>query len=153
MYANWQGNFIEVSQYFISPQQTEKLVLTDNSLRKAGFLGKESQAHRIYRIYDKSVTLSVQGNRTGLYLFKCRTPNKDNIRGNGERDKFHTLTTVDQHGILANPYIRRLHPIECERLQTLEDGYSEGISDNQRYKCLGNAWTVDVIAHLLRYMK
>jgi site-specific DNA-cytosine methylase len=43
---------------------------------------------------------------------------------------------------------RRLSPIECERLQTIPDNYTEGVSDSQRYKCIGNAWTVDVIAHL-----
>lgn len=47
--------------------------------------------------------------------------------------------------------IRRIPtPLECERLQTLPDGYTEGISNTQRYKCLGNGWTVDVIAHILK---
>ena len=41
--------------------------------------------------------------------------------------------------------IRRLTPIECERLQGFPDGWTEGISDTQRYKCLGNAVTVNVI--------
>ncbi len=41
--------------------------------------------------------------------------------------------------------IRRLTPIECERLQSFPDGWTEGISDTQRYKCLGNAVTVNVI--------
>ena len=45
---------------------------------------------------------------------------------------------------------RMLSPIECERLQTLPDNYTEGISKTQRYKCIGNGWTVDVIAHILR---
>lgn len=45
--------------------------------------------------------------------------------------------------------IRKLSPVEAERLQTLPDGYTEGISDTQRYKCIGNGWTVDVIAHIL----
>lgn len=44
---------------------------------------------------------------------------------------------------------RKLTPIECERLQTLPDNYTEGISDTQRYKCIGNAWTVDVISHIM----
>ncbi|WP_141670594.1 hypothetical protein [Gilliamella sp. Choc6-1] len=83
MYANWQGNFIEVSQYFISPQQTEKLILNENATRKVGYFGKEQQSNRVYRIYDKSITLSSQGNQTRFYLFKCRTPNKENVRGNG----------------------------------------------------------------------
>ena len=46
--------------------------------------------------------------------------------------------------------IRKVTPLECERLQTLPEGYTEGISDTQRYKCIGNGWTVDVIAHILR---
>mgnify|MGYP003109649902 CR=1 FL=1 len=45
---------------------------------------------------------------------------------------------------------RKLTPIECERLQTVPDNYTEGVSNTQRYKMLGNGWTVDVIAHILR---
>ena len=48
--------------------------------------------------------------------------------------------------------IRRLTPIECERLQTVNDGYTAHVSDSQRYKMLGNGWTVDVIAHILKYI-
>jgi DNA-cytosine methyltransferase len=47
---------------------------------------------------------------------------------------------------------RKLTPIEFERLQTLPDNYTAGISNSQRYKCLGNGWTVDVIAHILNQM-
>lgn len=50
-------------------------------------------------------------------------------------------------------YIRKLTPIECERLQTLPDNYTEGVSDTQRYIQLGNWWTVDVIAHIFSYLK
>lgn len=46
--------------------------------------------------------------------------------------------------------VRKLTPIECERLQTLPDGYPREVSDAQRYKMLGNGWTVDVIAHILQ---
>ena len=62
------------------------------------------------------------------------------------------------HGY-ANGYInqdgeiRKLTPIECERLQTLPDNYTDGVSDTQRYKGLGNGWTVDVVAHILRRMQ
>lgn len=48
---------------------------------------------------------------------------------------------------------RRLSPLECERLQTLPDNYTEGISDTQRYKTIGNGWTVDVIAHIFRQIE
>ena len=46
--------------------------------------------------------------------------------------------------------IRKVTPLECERLQTLPDNYTSGISDTQRYKCIGNGWTVDVIAHIFK---
>jgi DNA (cytosine-5)-methyltransferase 3A len=49
--------------------------------------------------------------------------------------------------------IRKLTPLECERLQTLPDNYTEGISDNQRYFCIGNGWTVDVIAYIFKEIK
>lgn len=49
--------------------------------------------------------------------------------------------------------VRKLTPIECERCQTLPDDYTYGISNTQRYKCIGNGWTVDVIAHILSYIK
>jgi DNA (cytosine-5)-methyltransferase 1 len=49
--------------------------------------------------------------------------------------------------------IRRLTPLECERLQTVKDNYTNHVSDSQRYKMLGNGWTVDVIAHLFSYLK
>lgn len=52
-----------------------------------------------------------------------------------------------------NGDIRSLSPIEWERLQTLRDNYTEGINSTQRYNCLGNGWTVDVIAHILSYTK
>ena len=45
---------------------------------------------------------------------------------------------------------RKLTPLECERLQTVPDGYTNHVSNTQRYKMLGNGWTVDVICHLLK---
>lgn len=51
-----------------------------------------------------------------------------------------------------NKSIRRLTPLECERLQTVPDNYTNYVSDSQRYKMLGNGWTVDVIAHIFSYL-
>lgn len=51
-----------------------------------------------------------------------------------------------------NNKVRRLTPTECERLQTVPDGYTEGVSDTQRYKMLGNGWTIDVICHMFSYL-
>jgi site-specific DNA-cytosine methylase len=62
-----------------------------------------------------------------------------------------TSTSCDEK-ILINSLIRRLTPIECERLQTVKDNYTAHVSDSQRYKMLGNGWTVDVIAHIFSYL-
>lgn len=49
--------------------------------------------------------------------------------------------------------IRKLTPTEAERLQTLPDDYTDCVSNTQRYKCIGNGWTVDVIAHIFNQLK
>ena len=49
-----------------------------------------------------------------------------------------------------NGQMRRLTPTECERLQTVPSNYTDGVSDTQRYKMLGNGWTIDVITHILK---
>lgn len=55
--------------------------------------------------------------------------------------------------IIKNGRIRKLTEIETERLQTLPDNYTQGISSTQRYKAIGNGWTVDVVAHILKNIK
>lgn len=70
-------------------------------------------------------------------------------------DKCGTLTTVLKDNQVINletSKIRKLTPIECERLQGLPDDYTQGVSNTQRYKCLGNAFNVDVIVHILKFI-
>ena len=56
---------------------------------------------------------------------------------------------VPYNVLVDNECIRKLHPIECERLQTVPDNYTSGVSNTQRYNMLGNGWTVEVIKHIL----
>lgn len=49
-----------------------------------------------------------------------------------------------------NIFYRKLTPLECERLQTLPDNYTAGVSNSQRYKMIGNGWTIEVISHILK---
>lgn len=56
------------------------------------------------------------------------------------------------YGVIKELY-RKLTPLECERLQTLPDNYTDGVSNSQRYKMIGNGWTVDVIVHIFKAMK
>ena len=72
--------------------------------------------------------------------------------------KAHSLTAMGYTkrsftGIASELYYRKLTPLECERLQTVPDGYTEGVSNTQRYKMLGNGWTVDVIKHIFKNME
>ena len=94
---------------------------------RIGQIGNGGQGQRIYSIKGKTVVISAngggQGAKTGLY--KIDLPDGDYV-------------------------IRKLSPIEAERCQTLPDNYTEGISNTQRYKCIGNGWTVDIIVHILK---
>jgi site-specific DNA-cytosine methylase len=59
----------------------------------------------------------------------------------------------DQQYIYRNNRLSKLTPNECEKLQTVPMGYTNSVSDTQRYKMIGNGWTVDVIAHILSFIK
>lgn len=143
----------------------KSLQILDKEVQKGkiGYFRKDSQANRVYSIHGKAVTLCGEAGggaaKMGQYLFGCLTPDRIEKRQNGQRfnegNKFYTLTAQDRHGVLIDGYIRKLTPVECERLQTLPDNYTDapGVTDAQRYKCLGNGWTVDVIAHILKGLK
>jgi len=89
----------------------------------------------------------------------------DNNKSNGGTQPYQQDRIYDINGIspalksqlpkgsnmINTSRIRRLTPIECERLQTVADNYTAHVSDSQRYKMLGNGWTIDVIAHILSY--
>ena len=102
----------------------------------------------------KTLTLMSQYNQSKNGTFLC-------VDGNGRIDseKTGTLTQryykgVENYGsnpfLLTNHKFRKLTPIECERLQTVSENYTDCVSDTQRYKMLGNGWTVDVIAHIFK---
>lgn len=78
-------------------------------------------------------------------------------RVNNINGKSATLTCCRggnlQKKIYQNGKCRKLTPLEYERLQTVPDGYTLGVSDSQRYNMLGNGWTVDVIAHIFKGLK
>ena len=74
-------------------------------------------------------------------------------------EKMNTLTSAltKQHILQITKdqesYWRKLTPLECERLQTVPDNYTNHVSNTQRYKMLGNGWTIEVIAHILKNME
>ena len=70
-----------------------------------------------------------------------------------EASHFKGISNQRCFAILDKGKLRYIHPVECERLQTLPDDYTKGISKTQRYKCIGNGWSVDVIAHIFKGVK
>lgn len=70
--------------------------------------------------------------------------------------KCHTLTCVSggnhQKKVYINGRVRKLTPVEYERLQTLPDNYTLGVADSHRYTACGNGWTIDVIAYILSFI-
>lgn len=69
-------------------------------------------------------------------------------------EKTNSLTTVqkDNVAVYEDMTYRKLTPIECERLQTFPDNWTDCVSNTQRYRSIGNGWTIDVIAHILKHI-
>jgi DNA (cytosine-5)-methyltransferase 3A len=116
----------------------------------------------------KSGTLSAKSaegiTKSGIQLLKeteyycVASRGRENIQEIEERKdgKTNSLTTVQKDNMVLSKKdfrIRRLTPLECERLQTVPDEYTNLVSNTQRYKMLGNGWTIDVISHILSYAK
>lgn len=162
---------INVNNYF--KKKRRQLVL---SPKKIGFIGKDCQKQRIYSTDGKSVTL--QANSGCLYVVASKGRNivnnnkRKETEGSKTKQKHETsflekqncsLTIQKDSLLLAiknnEVIIRKLYPIECERLQTLPENFTlygkfeekiKTISNTQRYKMLGNGWTLKIIEHILK---
>ena len=71
----------------------------------------------------------------------------------GGEPPFATLKEVDSNASFNRKHLRLFTPTECEKLQTVPINYTEGVSNAQRYKMLGNGWTISIIAHILGNLK
>lgn len=117
------------------------------------------QPYQQNRVYDtEGISPALCANKSDLIVAMRGRPNQDGINIQQleprEDGKTNCLTSVQKDNLVnRSNTIRRLTPIECERLQTVKDNYTNHVSDSQRYKMLGNGWTVDVISHILNYIK
>jgi len=113
---------------------------------------------------DDGMSYALTQQHAAHFVMPCLTPNKLKIRQKGRRFKSpgepaFTINAQDQHGVIVDGRIRKLMPIECERLQGFPDLWTKWgddgkeISDTQRYKCIGNAVTVNVVAEIFRRLK
>ena len=115
----------------------------------------DSKQYRVYSPDGKATTLCGQGGgvgaKTGLYACPI-----NEIDGKPIYTVKNGLITIKDKQCpikLADGcyLIRKLTPTECERLQTMPDGYTAAVSNSQRYKALGNGWTAEVIIHILNH--
>lgn len=155
--------------------QTGKLTVIEkrpHGFHQIGYFGDKNasnvggQALRVYSIEGKSTTSGV-----GLYAVKgvsirgrlkgSKYVNQIDVRKD-EKTSALTSTCAGKLALvgrmkddkeLDKNSIRRLTPIECERLMGLPDNYTEGISKSQRHKCIGNAFSVPVMKHILSFME
>ena len=104
--------------------------------------------HLVERKDDKSNTITANTSKQHtIQISKIRDKSKTVRSGGRLSYDRHEWDSVDEL------HWRKLTPLECERLQTVPDNYTEGVSNTQRYKMLGNGFTVRVIEHILKNME
>ena len=134
MYANWTGNFILTRHRGNNPggffdekaptrtssrQEMNEVVCLQKPIYGAAMRGREMDG-------DVKQTIEINSSQ-----------------------KSNSLTSVQKTTLVTDLFdLRKCTPVECERLQTVPDNYTSCVSDSQRYKMLGNGWTVDVVAHI-----
>ena len=119
-------------------------------VKKYGYIPEQFNAYNVAEIKEKSPTLStgsmVTSSCATTKFEKSNQPIYEVKNGLIEiKGKTYPIKLDDGFYI-----IRKLTPIECERLQTMPDNYTEGVSNAQRYKALGNGWTAEVVKHILQ---
>ena len=150
----------------IPPMEDKGIVLQDileDGIANEAMTNQNGKAHCITARYNGAVWWnSIQRKQRTM----VQVGEADNIKGfdsikriYSPNGKAPTLTTMQ--GGHREPKVaidlqsngmqwRKLTPVECERLQTVPDNYTNHVSNSQRYKMLGNGWTVDVIAHIMK---
>lgn len=149
----WKGG--NLKSYF--EKHRRQLVFQINPCKKAAGTQPYMQ-DRVYHEDGKSIAVTASfGNRLNVAIHtseRGRRLTPDGGKRDDKNGKTCGLTTVQKDNYTTEDFIiRKLTPIECERLQTLPDNYTEGVSNTQRYRMIGNGWTVDAVAHLFRHLK
>lgn len=99
----------------------------------------------------KRAMVKIQGAAIRNQVTKRGVEEQLNIRKDEKSNCVVPTYSKKLNGMFDYEY-RKLSPLECERLQTVEDNWTNTVSNSQRYKMLGNGWTIDVIAHIFKQM-
>lgn len=144
---------VEIDSALVSAQSRKRLYWSNIPITQPEdrfiFWGVIRQHNLEYLYYsDKALAwIERHSKRTGKTLRIWKDTDKAQML---EASMYKNYSAQRFFGIQDIGGLRYISPIECERLQTLPDNYTEGVSNTQRYKMLGNGFTVDVIAHILR---
>lgn len=135
------------TEYYKGGQEGNLIGMTANGEGKYRNGSQPSQQYRVYSCEGKSQVVNTLGNENYI----VPTGNKKQAPAYEVKDGFITIKNKQYPIKLADGFynIRKLTPIECERLQTLPDNYTFGVSNAQRYRGCGNGWTAEVIIHIL----
>jgi DNA (cytosine-5)-methyltransferase 3A len=134
---------------------TVTTVQKDNVVVETITVDKDKKQLTIKEATKKGYTTIEDGD-----CFDMTFPNSKTRRGRNMKDKSNCLTAANYDYMRyehsdedKEVYWRKLTPVECERLQTVPDNYTNHVSNTQRYKMLGNGWTIEVITHILKNME
>ena len=131
-------NFVFMSEKFVNRQQGRKCLRDDFTGKAVNLSAMEYVKNG--RQGDYVLSMTPRGNNPGGdRAMDGKTPS---MTSNSWQDNFHLTSDHKSY--------RKLTPVECERLQTAPNNYTNHVSNTQRYKMLGNGWTVDVIAHIFK---
>ena len=144
-------------------QGRDNQLIVHNTMPRSSTTGKGGTGH-LSRADGKTYCLDT-GNTNAVEVREVKQLSTNN-KSNGGTQPYQQDRIYDVNGIspalqaqlpngstmINTSRIRRLTPIECERLQTVKDNYTNYVSDSQRYKMLGNGWTIEVISHIFKYI-
>jgi DNA (cytosine-5)-methyltransferase 3A len=147
-------------KYFLSENAIKSIILNNNNLQKSNIdplksnpLQSPGHACGVYKGASYTIARLNKTIENNTLIENCLI---DSYNQQIHINKSITISTrVNASScthIYKNSRIRRLTPIECERLQTIADNYTNHVSDSQRYKMLGNGWTVSVVSHIFSYI-
>ena len=154
------------TNFKIEQPEDKGILLRD--ILEDGFNDREKSQTILATIYKENAKSMVKRNKMGLvvratvqanaeHTYNGKVPTLTAAMGVGGGN-VPLITDAETAAKYKGKYVdknerleyRKLAPIECERLQTFPDNWTDCISNTQRYKSLGNAWTIDVIAHILK---
>jgi DNA (cytosine-5)-methyltransferase 3A len=181
-YKSSKANFERIGTFHATgiPQKSKERYIETHDTPKQIAIAKDVNGHDILkRVYSEDgkspvVTTCGGGNRepkvvAGAWRGRSLDESGKNVAWKETKpkqmlelrkdEKSNSLTSVRKDNIVSltrdtdqDVYWRKLTPLECERLQTVPDNYTNSVSNTQRYKMLGNGWTIEVITHILKNM-